>query len=121
MKKNLGFIAVFIIAVYLLIGFAAWSLNPSTWDLIGRGTFATIIFIGIFCIILVEIETKNNNKDKPEAKYPKKADVFKELADPLIKFLNDNYNPHTTCIIDCVHAEIMSGEMAYRNEEFILD
>jgi len=48
-------------------------------------------------------------------------DDFKTLADPLIQFINDNFNPHTKIIIDCDSAEVLTGEMAYPNKEFIKD
>lgn len=46
---------------------------------------------------------------------------FERLAKPLIKFLNDNYNPHTKIIVDCTSAELVSGEMSTYTEEFIKD
>jgi hypothetical protein len=48
-------------------------------------------------------------------------DDFKTMADPLIQFLNDNFNPHATIIIDCNSAEVLTGEIAYHNKEFIKD
>lgn len=50
-----------------------------------------------------------------------KRDEFIKLAEPLIKFLNDNTNPHTTIIISTNHAEVLSGEMAHRTDRFIKD
>jgi len=46
---------------------------------------------------------------------------FELLAKPLIKYLNDNYNPHASIIITCDSAEILSGEMAFQTKEFIKD
>lgn len=46
---------------------------------------------------------------------------FKELAKPLIKFLNDNFNPHTHIEISTNHAELLSGEMSFTTDEFIKD
>ena len=46
---------------------------------------------------------------------------FKSLADPLIKYLCENHNPHSVIIIDSVHAELLNGEIAYENQEFIID
>ena len=46
---------------------------------------------------------------------------FKNLAWPLIKFINDNFNPHTSIIIDNTSAEIMEGVASYRTEEFWKD
>jgi len=42
-----------------------------------------------------------------------KSNEFKLLAKPLIKFLNDNYNPHCKIIIGSTSAEIVSGEMGF--------
>jgi hypothetical protein len=46
---------------------------------------------------------------------------FETLAKPLIKYLNDNYNPHTSIHITCDSAEVVSGEMAFYTKEFIKD
>lgn len=46
---------------------------------------------------------------------------FKEAAKPLIKFLNDNYDPHTKVIVDCSGAELVSGVLSFNTEEFYLD
>lgn len=52
-----------------------------------------------------------------------KADMeeFEELSKPLIKFLNDTFNPHTKIIIDTTSAEIVSGECAFYTEEYVKD
>lgn len=46
---------------------------------------------------------------------------FEKLAKPLIAFLNENYNPHTSIIINPTSAEIVSGEMSIYTEEYIKD
>lgn len=46
---------------------------------------------------------------------------FEEAVKPLIKWLNDNCNPHTTVIVTCTDAEVMSGEYGFRTEEFLKD
>jgi len=51
----------------------------------------------------------------------KQMDEFKKLAEPLIKYLCENHNPHTTIIIDSVHAELLSGEMVFNCKTHILD
>lgn len=48
-----------------------------------------------------------------------KRDRFIALAKPLIKLLNDDYDPHTSIIIDCIHAELLSGEIAYSTDSEI--
>jgi hypothetical protein len=47
--------------------------------------------------------------------------VFEELARPLVKFLNDNCNPHSEIVIDCASARILSGECSVSITEYILD
>lgn len=50
-----------------------------------------------------------------------KRKEFEALAKPLIKFLNDNWHPHTKIIIDSTTAEIVTGEMSIYTEEFLKD
>ena len=51
----------------------------------------------------------------------KKAREFEELAKPLIKWLCDNFNPHTEIIITPVDAELLSSEIYFTTHEFIKD
>lgn len=44
-----------------------------------------------------------------------------EAAKPLIKYLNDNYNPHVKAIVDSGSVEILEGIMLNRTEEFYKD
>ena len=44
---------------------------------------------------------------------------FEDLARPLIKWLNDNHNPHTTLIITTRDAEVLSGEMVFSTNEYL--
>jgi len=46
---------------------------------------------------------------------------FETLARPLVKFLNDNFNPHTEIIINCDSARIMSGECGIPIPDYIKD
>jgi len=46
---------------------------------------------------------------------------FEKLTNPLIKFINDHGHPHMTIIIDNSSAELLSGEMCHRTEEFWKD
>lgn len=36
-------------------------------------------------------------------------DTLKELAKPLVDYIRENHNPHTTVIVSCTHAEILEG------------
>lgn len=46
---------------------------------------------------------------------------FEEAAKPLIKWLNDNANPHASVIIDVTNATLLTGEVGIHTEEFIKD
>ena len=46
---------------------------------------------------------------------------FETLAKPLIKWLNDNTNPHASILIDCDSAQLNYGECFIHTEEFIND
>lgn len=50
-----------------------------------------------------------------------KRAAFEVAAKPLIKFINDYYDPHTKVIVETDSAEIVSGEMSMRTIEFIKD
>lgn len=50
-----------------------------------------------------------------------KLKEFEEVVKPVIKFLNDNFNPHTSIIIDHGSAELVEGQMAIVTKEFIKD
>ncbi len=46
---------------------------------------------------------------------------FEELCRPIIKWINDNGHPYMTAIIDTVHYELLSGEMAQKIHDYIRD
>lgn len=46
---------------------------------------------------------------------------LREAAKPLVKFLNENYNPHCKVIVEVDGVEIVSGEVTVKIEEFIKD
>lgn len=46
---------------------------------------------------------------------------FQELAKPLIKWINDNTNPHAVIIIECDSARLLYGEYGFPTDEYILD
>ncbi len=39
----------------------------------------------------------------------KKVQEFRKLVKPLVKWLNDNHDPHTKIIIECNRADLLSG------------
>lgn len=42
---------------------------------------------------------------------------FEELSRPLIDFINENYHPHATIIIDSTHAELLEGLIGFANQK----
>ncbi|HDS6010962.1 TPA: hypothetical protein QHX00_001021 [Klebsiella variicola] len=46
---------------------------------------------------------------------------FEEAAKPLIKWLNENANPHASVIVDATNATLFIGEISIQTEEFIKD
>lgn len=46
---------------------------------------------------------------------------FEEAAKPLIKFLCENFNPHTTVIVTPTGAEVLSGSASVQVTEFVKD
>ena len=58
-------------------------------------------------------ETEEFAREKAKTK----QEEFESLAKPLIKYLNENWNPHCTIIIDGLHAELLMGEMVTSAED----
>lgn len=46
---------------------------------------------------------------------------FIKLAKPIIKWLNENGNPHMEVIISTKSAEVLSGEIAFECNDYIKD
>ena len=46
---------------------------------------------------------------------------FKQLSEKLIKFLNDNFHPHTHIIITPTGAELSEGLVAINTMEYVKD
>ena len=46
---------------------------------------------------------------------------FQEAAKPLIKWLNENCNPHTEVMVGTVFAELKDCKYYFRTEEFLKD
>lgn len=62
-------------------------------------------------------------KEQKQAKLQKKAQAQRELflkaAEPLIRYLNENCNPHVKVVVDLVSAELLEGKMGVHTEEFL--
>lgn len=52
---------------------------------------------------------------------PEQRTEFDEAVKPLIKFMAENYHPHTKLIVDCGSAELVEGVACERTDEFIKD
>lgn len=46
---------------------------------------------------------------------------FAEAAEPMMKWINEHGHPHATVIIDCTHAEFLSGEIVHATDKFVKD
>lgn len=46
---------------------------------------------------------------------------FKEIVKPVIKWLADNFHPHTSIQIDSTSAELVEGVRGFVTHEFIKD
>lgn len=51
----------------------------------------------------------------------KQKEEFEEAARPLIKFLNENSNPHAVVVVNTTNAILFTGEMNFRTEEYLVD
>lgn len=43
---------------------------------------------------------------------------FQELIGPVMKWLDENFHPHTKIIMDCNNAEVVEGVMGVNNIEY---
>lgn len=50
-----------------------------------------------------------------------KCNEFNELARVMVKWLNENANPHASIIITPTSAELVSAEVGFTTEEFLSD
>jgi len=50
-----------------------------------------------------------------------KQEEFEKAAEPLIKFLCDNFHPHVTVIVDCDSAQLSEGICFRKIDKFVKD
>ncbi|UTJ44310.1 hypothetical protein [Klebsiella grimontii] len=62
---------------------------------------------------LVECHVSDVNKARSSS--------FEDVVKPVIKWLNENTNPHTSVNIDATSAQLLTGEIGIHTEEFIKD
>ncbi len=48
-------------------------------------------------------------------------DDFEEACKPLIKWLNNNSNPHAIVVVEATGAELFTGERKFNTVEFVND
>lgn len=46
---------------------------------------------------------------------------FEEKARPLIKFLNDNFHPHVSVVIDCNRAQLFESIFSFTTDDYLKD
>lgn len=51
----------------------------------------------------------------------KQREEFEKVTRPVIKFLNDNFYPHTKVIVDFTTAELVEGLCSFRTEDYLKD
>lgn len=56
-----------------------------------------------------------------QAEYDRRHAAFVAAVTPLMKYLAENHNPHTSAIITSTGAEIVSGEMVHNTNEHLVD
>lgn len=52
---------------------------------------------------------------------PTESSSFEDVVKPVIKWLNENANPHASVTVDCTSAQLLTGEIGIHTEEFIKD
>lgn len=50
-----------------------------------------------------------------------RSSSFEDVVKPVIKWLNENANPHASVIVDVTNATLFTGEIGVYTEEFIKD
>lgn len=50
-----------------------------------------------------------------------RSSSFEDAVKPVIKWLNENANPHASVTVDCTSAQLFTGEIGIHTEEFIKD
>lgn len=51
----------------------------------------------------------------------KKAESFEAVARPIIKWMAENCHPHTTMIVDAMHAELLEADMVINTHDYLVD
>lgn len=63
----------------------------------------------------------HNHGRKTSAAIKEELSAFEKLARPLIQWLNENHNPHTSIIITTTNAEVVQGLVAFPCNDYIKD
>ena len=48
-------------------------------------------------------------------------ETFEEAVKPIMKWLCEKRNPHTTIIVTCTSAEVLQGAEVLNTDEFLID
>jgi len=60
-------------------------------------------------------------KRKQLNKYTMEKQTFEQVVKPLMKWLSENKNPHTTAIVTSNVAELVEGVEVVNTDEFLID
>ncbi|RDT35873.1 hypothetical protein DXF89_21630 [Enterobacter roggenkampii] len=83
-------------------------------------TYRADIVDSIVCTPVYEDEEEAKaDSDAVKGRY--NYGTFKEASKPLIKWLNENANPHASVIVDCTGAELLTGEISFNTKDFLKD
>ena len=71
----------------------------------------------------IDIDYDPNSKDQRlcDDCLEKKQKEFNSIVNPVIRWLNNNCNPHNSIEITCNSAELKVGEMCHKTDIFIKD
>lgn len=65
------------------------------------------------------------HNDDPDEEYQEickmEEKTFEEIVRPVIEWLAKNKNPHTSIVIDSIHAEMVEGVECVKTDEFLQD
>jgi hypothetical protein len=56
-----------------------------------------------------------------DRKFEQEYNEFEEIVRPVIKYMAEKHHPHTTLIIDALHAELVEGVMVLSTKDYLID
>ncbi len=59
--------------------------------------------------------------DKERDEMEQRHKAFEDVVKPIIKYMAENYHPHTTLVINSTTAQIVEGVISTRTKEYLVD